>query len=304
MTALVALERENPKSLVTIPKEACGVEGSSLYLKEGEVFTLIDLLYGVMLRSANDAAEAIAYHVSGSIEDFCVLMNEKARDLGLENTSFKNPHGLDHEEHYTTTAELALITAEALKNETFKEIVSTYKKTIKNLDGEARLIVNHNKLISLYDGAIGVKTGFTKRSGRSLVGAAERGGLTLISVTINAPDDWSDHEKLFNYGFDRIERKTLAKPSEFSYSVPVIGSDKLRIPVENSEALSIILPKGTNVNKQIKLERYLTAPIKSGDTVGEIIFLAEEKIIGKISLIAKEDANVPKHKGLFSIFKD
>lgn len=209
MTALVAIENADLDKSVSISDDAIGTEGSSLYLKRGETMTMKDLLMGLMLRSANDAAAAIAYEISGSIEAFAEKMNEKATQIGALNTNFTNPHGLDNPSHYTTAKDLAIITAEALSNKTFLNIVSTKKHIIKNSDGEARLLTNHNKLLNLYDGAIGVKTGFTKKSGRCLVGAAERDGTRLISVTINAPDDWNDHKALFDYGFFKLKSVPL-----------------------------------------------------------------------------------------------
>ncbi|MBE6537348.1 MAG: D-alanyl-D-alanine carboxypeptidase [Ruminococcaceae bacterium] len=203
MTALVAIESCPLEKEILVSDKAIGIEGSSLYLKNGEILSMCDLLLGVMLRSANDAAAAIAYEISGSIEAFADKMNEKASELGLKDTHFTNPHGLDDKEHYTTARELALIAAAALENPIFREIVSSKKCTVKNSDGETRLLINHNKLLNMYEGAIGVKTGFTKKSGRCLVGAAERDGQRFISVTINAPDDWNDHISLFNYGFEK-----------------------------------------------------------------------------------------------------
>ena len=211
MTALVAIENSQLDTEVSISDNAIGTEGSSLYLKHGEVMTMSDLLMGLMLRSANDAASAIAYEISGSIEAFAEKMNEKALQIGAVNTHFTNPHGLDDKSHYTTAKDLALIAAEALNNNKFLEIVSTEKCIIKNQDGEARLLINHNKLLNLYDGAIGIKTGFTKKSGRCLVGAAERNGIRLISVTINAPDDWNDHKKLFDFGFSTLKSIPLTQ---------------------------------------------------------------------------------------------
>ena len=205
MTALVAIESASLEATVDISDDAIGTEGSSLYLKEGERMTMGDLLFGLMLRSANDAAAAIAYEISGSIEAFADKMNEKAESLGLTDTHFTNPHGLDDKEHYTTARELAIITGEALKNDTFLQIVSTKKQIITNSDGESRLLINHNKLLNMYENTIGVKTGFTKKSGRCLVGAAERDGVRLITVTINAPDDWKDHIALFDYGFSKLK---------------------------------------------------------------------------------------------------
>lgn len=205
MTALVAIESSSLEATVDISDDAVGTEGSSLYLKKGEKMTMGDLLFGLMLRSANDAAAAIAYEISGSIEAFAEKMNEKAEVLGLTDTHFTNPHGLDDKEHYTTARELAIITGEALKNDTFLRIVSTKKQIITNSDGESRLLINHNKLLNMYENTIGVKTGFTKKSGRCLVGAAERDGVRLITVTINAPDDWKDHTTLLDYGFLKLK---------------------------------------------------------------------------------------------------
>jgi D-alanyl-D-alanine carboxypeptidase len=187
---------------VTVPPEAAGVEGSSVYLKAGEKIKLEDLLYALMLSSANDAAAAIAISVSGSIDAFAELMNAKARELGLENTHFENPHGLDVEEHYTTAYELAKIAAYALENEMFAKIVSTVKHIVPASEGGyARALVNHNRLLREYDDIIGVKTGFTKKCGRTLVSAARRGGVTLVCVTLCDGDDWRDHRAILDYGF-------------------------------------------------------------------------------------------------------
>ena len=198
MTALVAAESGKLQRVVSVNAAAVGVEGSSIYLYAGEKMTLCDLIAAMLLESANDAAAAIAIEVGGSIDGFCDMMNKKAKELGLKSTNFKNPHGLYDEEHYTTAYELALIAREALKNEVIRKTVATKKLIIEPVEGSARALYNHNKLLSMYEGAIGVKTGFTKKSGRCLVGSAVRDGLELISVTLNAPDDWNDHKKLFD----------------------------------------------------------------------------------------------------------
>ena len=190
MTALVAIESGDVKRTVSISPLAVGVEGSSVYLYANEKMTLEDLIYAMLLESANDAAAAIAIEVGGSIEGFADMMNERASSLGLSNTHFENPHGLDGETHYTTARELAIIAREAYSNEILKGIFSTYKKTIPLNETEGvRLLINHNKLLKSYDGATGIKTGFTKKSGRCLVSAAERDGLEFIAVTLNAPND-------------------------------------------------------------------------------------------------------------------
>ena len=302
MTALVALENSSCDDIVEIADEAIGVEGSSLYLKKGEVMTMKDLLCALMLRSANDAALAIAYEISGGISEFSNLMNQKAADLGLKNTHFENPHGLDSDEHYTTAKELAIIASEALKNNTFKEIVSTKKTTITNSDGEERLVANHNKLLNLYDGAIGVKTGFTKKCGRCLVGAAERDGLTFITVTINAPDDWNDHKKLFDYGYSRLKSLKLATPGEFSYTLPVVNSDKNNIKISNKNPLSIIVSDTDTIpDYKVILPKYVCAPLSAGDTVGKVVFTLDGKNVGEVELILEEDAGTIRKKGIFRL---
>ena len=301
MTALVALESCELDRVVKIDSAAVGIEGSSVYLKTGDEYYMKDLLYALLLQSANDAAAAIAIEVGGSIEGFSSMMNEKAASMNLKDTHFENPHGLDAKNHYTTARELALITAEALKNPTFKSIVSTYRKTISTVDGEAaRTVVNHNKMLLLYDGAIGVKTGFTKKTGRCLVTAAEKDGLTLISVTLNAPSDWNDHTKMLNYGFDRYENRVLADIGELSYEIPVINGEKDSVRCENTTEASIILKKGEEVKKKIELSRFVTAPIKKGDVLGEVCFEYENGKEIRVPLIASTDIGEIKYKkGLF-----
>ena len=304
MTALVALESTDADAEITVATEACGIEGSSLYLKPNEVLSMRELLYGLMLRSANDAAAAIAYAVGGSIEGFSQLMNTRAKQMGLTDTHFTNPHGLDAPEHYTTAKELAVIAAEALKNPLFKEIVSTYKAEITNSAGESRLVVNHNKLLKLYDGAIGVKTGFTKKCGRCLVGAAERDGLTFISVTIDAPDDWNDHIKLFDLGFSTLEVRRIAKPGDFYYEIPIIGGDSEIIHVSNTDSLSLIMSKSApEISTRVKLNRYTAAPVSAGDVMGKVEFIQNGTVISELNLYAKETVRIPEKKKLFDIFR-
>jgi len=182
MTAILAIEHGRLDKSVTVPKEATGIEGSSIYLKEGERLTLEELLYALMLESANDAAIVIAIEIGGSVDSFVDMMNAKAKELGLESTHFTNPHGLDDEEHYTTATDLARLAAYAMKNPVFEEITATKKRIIPLLDDGSRVLINHNKLLRLYEGTVGVKTGFTKRSGRCLVSCAERGLRTALAL--------------------------------------------------------------------------------------------------------------------------
>ena len=195
MTALIAIEELDPKEEIMITGQAVGVEGSSLYLAEGDIITVRDLIYSVLLQSANDASVALAMRIGGSIDAFAEKMNERAKLIGATDTNFKNPHGLDESDHYTTAKDLALIAAAALKNETFREITSTYKYSF-TMGDKTRILVNHNKLLQQYDGCIGIKTGYTKKCGRCLVSAAYKDGITLIAVTLSAPDDWRNHKSL------------------------------------------------------------------------------------------------------------
>jgi D-alanyl-D-alanine carboxypeptidase len=206
MTALTALEYFTPDTIMTIPKESVGTEGTSACLEEGERYTLQELLYALLLQSANDAASAIAINTAGTEDAFALLMNRKARSLGLSNTQFKNPHGLPAEGHYTTARELAIIAREALHNEIIANTVSTVNKKIESESGKMHYFHNHNKLLSSYNGANGVKTGYTKASGRCLVSSAERDGKRLIAVTLNSHDDWREHTAMLNYGFELLSK--------------------------------------------------------------------------------------------------
>lgn len=306
MTALVALECSSLDDVVTVPAEAVGTEGSSAYLREGDVYRMEELLYALLLQSANDAAVTIACHISGSAEDFAALMNEKAYSLGLTDTRFANPHGLDCEGHYTTARELAKIAAVALENESFKEIASTYKRRF--VSGErSRTYINHNRLLYMLDGAIGVKTGFTSKSGRCLVGAAERDGLRFITVTLDAPNDWNDHKELMELGYDSLERRVLAERGQFSYSLPVIDGTQDSVEVTNEEALSLVFERGASECKSyVKLSKFVTAPVLRGEILGSAIFAMDGEEIARINLVATCDVKIKEKsffEKFFSIFK-
>ena len=216
MTAIVALEEGDCDALVTIPKAAVGVEGSSCYLQEGEQLSLRSLLYALLLQSANDAAETIALYIAGGIEEFALLMNLKADSLGLSNTHFDNPHGLDSETHYTTATDLAKLADYCMQNPTFCEIWSTVSVRIPLSDTEhaaiPRHLHNHNRLLRTYAYCVGGKTGYTMRCGRCLVTAATQNEKTLISVTLNDKNDWADHVRMYNYGFEKINQNKEISP--------------------------------------------------------------------------------------------
>ena len=308
MTALVAAEEGKLDRVISIPKEAVGIEGSSIYLTEGESLTLRQLLYALLLSSANDAAVAIAIAVSGSVESFVELMNEKALSLGLKSTHFTNPHGLYDDDHYTTAYELALISAEALNDPVIREIASTYKRSIpKGEDKCGRVLVNHNKMLRLYDGAIGLKTGFTKKTGRCLVSAAERDGLTLIAVTLNAPDDWNDHCSMLDLGFKNYERVTVYEAGDFSYALPLTNGKENYVLLTNAESISFTLPKSRKkaTVKVYTLRHFEFAPIKEGATLGRLVCEAEGMTADSRLIAAYGvDSRANQKKGFFEKIAD
>ena len=183
LTAIVVLENASSDEVVNVSYKAANTEGSSMYLKSGEKITVENLLYGLMLNSGNDAATALAEHTAGSVEEFAKLMNKKAKEIGMNSSSFANPHGLDNENHYSTAYDMAMLTKYAMENKTFKNIVGTKTKIAKNENGDYKYLTNHNKLLSIYEYCLGVKTGFTKKCGRCLVSFSEKNGVKLIAIT-------------------------------------------------------------------------------------------------------------------------
>ncbi len=310
MTALTVVRLTSLDATVSIPREAVGTEGSSVYLCEGEKMTVEQLLYALLLASANDAAVALAVFCSGSVEAFADDMNAYARELGLSDTNFSNPHGLDDEMHYTTAYDLALISKKALENDTVKRIVSTYKATLP-FEGEPdrRLVVNHNKLLHSYDGAIGVKTGYTKSTGRCLVSAAEREGLTLIAVTLNAPDDWRDHSAMLDHGFESYERRVIAEVGELCVSLPLTGGHTDSVTLTNTEPIVLTLPV-SKPSPDITVRssyRFLYAPVKQGDQVAYAVACDGDEMCEVAMEICDTATRKESKKGFFewliNIFK-
>ena len=298
MTAIIALENVPFGKKVTIEPCMTGIEGSSIYLQVGETLTVEDLLYALLLESANDAAVALALTVSENLDAFAKLMNDKAAELGLTDTHFTNPHGLDDSEHYTTARELGIIATYAMKNEDFCRIVSSYKKEIPLNNGQGcRVLINHNRLLRSYDGACGIKTGFTKKCGRCLVSCATRDGVTLICVTLNAPNDWQDHKQMLDYGFETYESVELATPSCYTVELQAIGGENATFLAENKDGLTVTLERGkTDIYAVIEANRYICAPINKGDCVAEIVFYNGNEKIGEIPLFAKENIKQLNYK--------
>ena len=289
MTALIAIEELDPNEKITANREAVGIEGSSIYLSEGDVITVRDLIHSVLLQSANDAAAILAIRIGGTIENFAEIMNKRALEIGALNTNFENPHGLDSDNHYTTAKDLALIASAALKNDIFRTICSTYKYSF-NIGDKTRVLVNHNKLLKQYDGCIGVKTGYTKKCGRCLVSAAYKDGVTLIAVTLADPDDWRDHKALLNLGFSTLEAIDLSKETNLPETLPVLAGEKSSVKIGIDEANRYLVIKKDAINPEINisLRPYVIKSVKAGDILGQIT-VTEENNIKIIDIVALED---------------
>lgn len=288
ITAITAIENMNVEDIVTTSKKAADVEGSSIWLEEGEKQTLENLLYGLMLSSGNDAAIAIADHKG--YNDFIKLMNETVIKAGVTNTALKNPSGLDEEGHFTTAYDLAKIAGYAMKNEHFRKIVSTKEKVIPWEDHQwGRTLKNHNKLLRMYEGANGIKTGFTKKDGRCLVSSAERNGVSLICVTLNAPNDWQDHTKLLDFGFSSLENKKIEIDNE---NIAVLFGKKQAVALYPDEELFIPVMKDDKFEIKYFLPEKIYAPIEINQLIGTAEVSFNGKVIKTVNMYAKEKIDV------------
>ena len=287
MTALIAIEKGNMEDIVEIGKDSVGIEGSSIYLYENEKISLKDLLYGLMLRSGNDASVAIGKYIGGDLKKFISMMNDRAKDIGTMNTSFANPNGLDAQNHYTTAYDLALIAREALKYEEFKEIVST-KTYIANRD-KNNYFYNKNKTLWQYEGGDGVKIGYTKRSGRCLVSSATREGMQLIAVVLNDGDWFNDCYKLLDYGFENYSSYIIYDIGQFVSNVKVINGelDFLPVVVDDVCVLSLKESEKEKIKLSIKLPDEIPAPINIGDKIGKISIYLDGELLYTSNLISK-----------------
>jgi D-alanyl-D-alanine carboxypeptidase len=295
MTALIVCEQCNVLDRMRIPKEAVGIEGSSMYLQEGEVLTLQELLYGLMLQSGNDAAVALAIYCGGTVEGFAELMNDKARNLGLHNTHFENPNGLDSPGHYSTARDLAVLAAYAMENPIFRKTVST-----KQLMLGQRYLTNHNKLLWRVDGADGVKTGFTKAAGRILVSSAVRNDRRLVAVTLDAPDDWNDHRALLEEGFSRYTETRIVSKGQFVDSLEVAGGENQRVSVLAAEDFSYALAPEERPQLMLPGPGFVYAPAVEGADAGIAYVLLEGKAIGKVPVVYGQTIEqIPEEKKSF-----
>lgn len=283
MTALVVCQQCNVLDRVRIPAEAVGVEGSSMYLKEGEILTVQELLYGLMLHSGNDAAVALAIYCGGTVELFAELMNDKARALGLENTHFVNPNGLDAPGHYSTARDLAVLAAYAMNDPIFARTVST-----RQIRCDERNLTNHNKLLWRVEGADGVKTGYTKAAGRILVSSASRDGRRLVCVTINDPDDWNDHARLLERGFDEYTSCAVVRQGQVLGVTQVLGGAAGVVELVAEEDFFFPLTEEEQVELVMPQQEFVYAPVAGGARAGDCHVILQGQVIGRVSLVYGE----------------
>ncbi|MGL5972906.1 MAG: D-alanyl-D-alanine carboxypeptidase family protein [Oscillospiraceae bacterium] len=290
MTALILFEQDNLDEEFIVDAEAIKVEGSSMGLLEGDTVTLRTLGYGLLLKSGNDAAGAVATRIAGSKEKFANMMNQKAKEFGMLNTNFVTPSGLHDDEHYSTALDMAILTKQALLNNEFKKACGT--NTAKLSYGNPpydRYLSNSNKLLKQYDGAIGVKTGFTTEAGRCLVSAAKKDDDTLIVVTLKASDDWNVHKNLLDYGFS-MKKDFSVNKEDYDLSLPIKSGDKFLANIGIEENVNIkYLASSDNITSRIFLEKYLVAPLHKNQVVGNVQFMYNGGVLKEVPIISKED---------------
>ena len=310
MTALLAIEIGNLQKTVVAKEDDVRIEGTSIGLKKGDKITLETLVCGMLLESGNDAANVTARVIGKSREKFVSLMNKKAKEIGMHNTNFENPSGLTEDGHFSTAFDMAVLGSYAIKNKQFREIcsLSSVRVSYGNPQYE-RTFKNHNKLLNSVEGAFGIKTGFTKASGRCLVSAAERNGVALVAVTLSAPDDWNDHKKLFDYGFEKVGVYKTEFNAE-NIKIDVVGSDNKKISVKLKRQLTYTaLDEEKNPETVVFCDNFLYSGVKKGDRVGCVrVFSSDKKLLCESDLISTENAPMSftekgKTKSLFEKIK-
>jgi D-alanyl-D-alanine carboxypeptidase (penicillin-binding protein 5/6) len=299
MTAILAIEKCDVNEIAKVSYNASITEGSSMYLKSGEQVSVYELLCGLLLSSGNDAAVALAEHISGSCEEFALLMTERAKQLGAYMTSLENPSGLDGENHYTTAQDLAVITCHAMTLPLFAKLVSS-----ASIKTERAAYFNHNKLLSMYQGITGVKTGFTKACGRCLVSSVSRNGFNMIAVTLNAPDDWNDHMRMYDEAFSKYVQVTPIADGDSAGMAACEGAEQ-NVPLIYKGSISLYL----NAEEQKKLEiindvpPILSPPITKGQKVGSAYAYIDGAKMAECDILANETIE-KKESGFMKIFYD
>lgn len=282
MTALIAVEELSPEAVLTASAEALAVEGSSMGLRVGDTVSRDDLLYGLLLSSGNDAANVFALSVAPSFEAFAELMNVKARELGMTNSRFVTPSGLDADGHGASAYDMALLAAAVLKNDVLRTICATKQATVTVGERQVTL-TNHNRLLSMVPGAIGMKTGYTSAAGRCLVSAAERDGVTLIAVTLNCANDWEEHTALLNEGFSLLETVALSPPP--LSPLPVFGGAAKQVSLQApSTAVTVLEPDASAIETVVRLPAYVWAPLRQGDAVGKVEYCLRGAVLATVPI--------------------
>lgn len=283
MTALVCIEQAELDEIVTPKPRHCEVEGSSMYLKAGEDYTVRELLTGLLLASGNDAALALADYVGGSEEGFVRLMNQKAQQLHLTNTSFANPHGLDAEGHASTARDLARLMLACMENDAFRELNATVAAEI-----HGQYLHNHNRLLTDCPGCIGGKTGYTQAAGRCLVSCCERDGLRLVCVTLSDPDDWRDHKNLYDWAYAHFRMLDLNQSC--SFEVPVLSGSRSVLNAIPAEGACLVLPREESITLKAELPHFVFAPIKKGETAGRLSVIIQDRTVAEYPLFYADSA--------------
>ena len=291
MTALLVVEHCALDEEVEIPADCCGTEGSSMYLRPGERYTVRELLCGLLLVSGNDAALALARYAAGSETQFVAWMNEKAASLGMKHSHFANPHGLSAQGHCSSAADLGLLMATCLRSDALMEIAGTRSVNV----GEQTLY-NHNKLLGRCPGCLGGKTGYTEAAGRCLVSCCEREGTRLICVTMDDPNDWEDHCALYDWGFAAFSTREVT--AALSFEVPVVSGETALVRVE-AEPLRLFLPRSAEVTAAAELPRFVFAPVNEGETAGVVRFLLGGEVVGESRLYYTETVQTQSREGFW-----
>lgn len=295
LTALITLEEAKKQNKQVKFTNEMSAEGSSMYLEAGDVVTLYDLACGMLICSGNDSANASAIAISGSIEEFAKKMNAKAKEIGMSNSNFVTPSGLDDENHYSTAYDLAKLMAYAMNNEDFAEITGKKSVTVDFISPKEKTMTyqNHNRLLSMYEYCVGGKTGYTMSAGRCLVSFAEKNGLQFVCVTLNDKKDWDDHIALYNYGFENYALCNC-DDRDFYLDVPVVGGDKDTVTVESDRNYDIVMPveDAKKVTRTVYMENFLYAPVNKGEYLGKIVYTLNNKQVAETPISATETVNI------------
>ena len=283
MTALLCLENADPDETVTAQERHCLVEGSSMYLRAGERYTVRELLLGLLLASGNDAALALAEHVAGSETAFVALMNQRAAALGLRDTHFENPHGLDAAGHYSTARDLARLMLRCMETPGFAALASA-----RTAEAGGNVLCNHNKLLALCPGCLAGKTGYTRAAGRCLVSCCEREGLRLVCVTLSDPDDWNDHLSLYNWGYAAF--RLFPAEGELSFSVPVVSGSRESVRAAPQPETRLLLPRLAETELRAELPRFVFAPVDAGERAGTLRLFCGGEAFAELPLVYLQSA--------------